>query len=154
MLCVNLSGQSLGDQDVLDFIVDRIEASRIMPSSLCFEVTETAAIADLTNARPFITTLRALGCRFSLDHFGSGLSSFGYLKTLRVDYLKIDGRFVKEIRNDRVDETIVETIQRLGQVMGLKTIAEWVEDAETLEKLRSMNVDYVQGFHVAPPRPL
>ena len=154
MLCVNLSGQSFGDQDVLDFIVDRIEASRIMPSSLCFEITETAAISDLTHALPFITTLRELGCRFSLDHFGSGLSSFGYLKTLRVDYLKIDGRFIKEIRNDRVDETIVETIQRLGQVMGLKTIAEWVEDAETLEKLRAMDVDYVQGFHVAPPRPL
>jgi diguanylate cyclase (GGDEF)-like protein/PAS domain S-box-containing protein len=154
MLSVNLSGQSFSDQDVLDFIVDRIKSSRIMPSSLCFEVTETAAISDLTSALAFITSLRALGCRFSLDDFGSGLSSFGYLKTLPVDYLKIDGRFVEKIPNDRVAETMVEAIHRLGHVMGLKTIAEWVENAETLERLRTMNVDYAQGFHVGPPRPM
>ena len=154
MLSVNLSGQSLSDQDVLDFIVDRIKASRITPSSLCFEITETAAISDFTSALPFIANLRELGCRFALDDFGSGLSSFGYLKTLPVDYLKIDGRFVKEIRTDRVDQTMVEAIHRIGHVMGLKTIAEWVENTETLQKLRNMNVDYVQGFHVGQPLPM
>jgi EAL domain-containing protein (putative c-di-GMP-specific phosphodiesterase class I) len=154
MLSVNMSGQSLSDQDVLDFIVERIKRSRILPSSLCFEITETAAISDFTSALPFMTNLRELGCRFSLDDFGSGLSSFGYLKTLPVDYLKIDGRFVKEIHHDRVDQTIVEAIHRLGHVMGLKTIAEWVEDAETLDRLAAMNVDYAQGFHIAPPKPM
>lgn len=153
-LSVNLSGQSLGDSDVLDFIVERIKDSRIPPSSLCFEITETAAISDLTSALPFITRLKELGCRFALDHFGSGLSSFGYLKTLPVDYLKIDGRFVKDIANDRIDETMVEAIHRLGHVMGLKTIAEWVEDAATLDKLTAMNVDYAQGFHCGRPAPL
>lgn len=154
LLSVNLSGQSLSDEDVLDFIVERIKASKIMPSSLCFEITETAAISDLTSALRFITNLRELGCHFSLDDFGSGLSSFGYLKTLPVDFLKIDGRFVKEIGNDRIDETMVEAIHRLGHVMGLRTIAEWVENAETLEKLIAMNVDYAQGFHVGRPRPM
>jgi len=154
MLSINLSGQSLSDQDVLDFIVDRIKASRIAPSSLCFEITETAAISDFTSALPFIANLRELGCRFALDDFGSGLSSFGYLKTLPVDYLKIDGRFVREIRTDRVDQTMVEAIHRIGHVMGLKTIAEWVENTETLQKLRNMNVDYVQGFHVGQPLPM
>lgn len=153
-LSVNLSGQSLGDPDALDFISERIKDSGIAPSSLCFEITETAAISDLTNALPFMTQLRELGCRFSLDDFGNGLSSFGYLKTLPVDYLKIDGRFVKEIANDRVDETMVEAIHRLGKVMGLKTVAEWVENAETLQKVNAMNIDYAQGFHLGSPRPM
>ncbi|NJD05243.1 MAG: EAL domain-containing protein [Methylococcaceae bacterium] len=154
MLSVNLSGQSFSDQDVLDYIVERIKASRIEPSSLCFEVTETAAISDFTSALPFMTHLRELGCRFALDDFGSGLSSFGYLKSLPVDYLKIDGRFIKDIAQDPIDEAMVEAIHRLGKVMGLKTIAEWVENADTLEKLSAMNVDYAQGFHLAPPRPM
>lgn len=154
VLSVNLSGQSLSDEDFLDFVVDRVRSSQIAPSSLCFEITETAAISDLASALTFITNVKELGCRFSLDDFGSGLSSFGYLKSLPVDYLKIDGRFVKEIVNDRVDETMVEAIQRLGHVMGLETIAEWVENADTLKKLTAMNVDYAQGFHVAPPRPI
>jgi len=153
-LSVNLSGQSLGDPDVLDFIVERIKGSGVAASSLCFEITETAAISDLTNALPFVNHLRQLGCQFSLDDFGSGLSSFGYLKTLPVDYLKIDGRFVKEIATDRIDETMVEAIHRLGHVMGLKTIAEWVENAETLDKLSAINVDYAQGYHLGPPKPI
>jgi EAL domain-containing protein (putative c-di-GMP-specific phosphodiesterase class I) len=135
-------------------VVDRIQSTQIVTTSLCFEITETAAISDLRSALTFITSLKELGCRFSLDDFGSGLSSFGYLKTLPVDYLKIDGRFVKEIVNDRVDEAMVEAIQRLGHVMGLETIAEWVENADTLKKLTAMNVDYAQGFHLAPPRPM
>lgn len=154
VVAVNLSGQSLSDEDFLGYVVDRMRSSRIAPSSLCFEITETAAISDFSKALTFIMHLKELGCRFSLDDFGSGLSSFGYLKNLPVDYLKIDGRFVKEIVNSRVDETMVEAIQRLGHVMGLQTIAEWVEDAQTLDKLTSMKVDYVQGFHMAPPRPM
>lgn len=154
MLSVNLSGQSFSDEDVFDFIVDRIKFSGITPSSLCFEITETAAISDFTGVLPFIATLREIGCRFALDDFGSGLSSFGYLKTLPVDFIKIDGRFVKEITTGRVSETMVEAIHRLGHVMGLKTVAEWVENAETLDKLAAMEVDYAQGFHLGQPRPI
>ncbi len=154
VLSINLSGQSLSNEDFLDFVIDRIRSSQIITASLCFEITETAAISDLRSALTFITNLKELGCRFSLDDFGSGLSSFGYLKTLPVDYLKIDGRFVKEIVNDRVDAAMVEAIQHLGHVMGLETIAEWVENADTLAMLAAINVDYAQGFHVAPPRPM
>lgn len=154
VLAINLSGQSLSNEDFLDFVIDRIRSSQIITASLCFEITETAAISDLRSALTFITNLRELGCRFSLDDFGSGLSSFGYLKTLPIDYLKIDGRFVKEIVTDRVDAAMVEAIQRLANVMGLETIAEWVENADTLAKLTAMHIDYAQGFHVAPPRPM
>ncbi len=154
LLSVNLSGQSLSDENFLDFVVEQIKASHVKTPSLCFEITETAAISDFTRVRAFIATVKELGCRFSLDDFGSGLSSFGYLKNLPVDYLKIDGHFVKEILIDPVDRAMVEAIHRLGHVMSLKSIAEWVENAETLEKLAGMKVDYVQGFHVAAPRPM
>jgi len=154
LLSINLSGQSLSDENFLDFVVEQIKASHVKTPSLGFEITETAAISDFTRVRAFITTLKEFGCRFSLDDFGSGLSSFGYLKNLPVDYLKIDGHFVKEILIDRVDGAMVEAIHRLGHVMGLKSIAEWVENAETLEKLTGMRVDYVQGFHLAVPRPM
>jgi diguanylate cyclase (GGDEF)-like protein/PAS domain S-box-containing protein len=154
VLSVNLSGQSLSDEGFLDFVLDQLGESGVQGSNVCFEITETAAISDLQRALAFITTLRGCGCRFSLDDFGSGLSSFGYLKTLPVDYLKIDGRFVRELVHDRVDEAMVESIQRLGHVMGVETIAEWVEDAATLDRLAAMNVDYVQGFHLGPPRPM
>jgi diguanylate cyclase (GGDEF)-like protein/PAS domain S-box-containing protein len=154
LLSINLSGQSLSDENFLDFVVEQIKANQVKTPSIGFEITETAAISDFTRVRAFITTVKELGCRFLLDDFGSGLSSFGYLKNLPVDYLKIDGHFVKEILNDRVDGAMVEAIHRLGHVMGLKSIAEWVESAETLEKLTGMRVDYVQGFHLAVPRPM
>ncbi len=154
ILAVNVSGQSLSDAGFLDFVLDRLYGSGVPASSLCFEITETAAISDLRRALAFITALREHGCRFSLDEFGSGLSSFGYLKTLPVDYVKIDGRFVRELVHDRVDEAMVESIQRLGHVLGVETIAEWVEDAATLDRLAAMNGDYVQGYHLGLPRPM
>jgi diguanylate cyclase (GGDEF)-like protein/PAS domain S-box-containing protein len=154
LLSINLSGQSLSDENFLDFVVEQIKANQVKTPSIGFEITETAAISDFTRVRAFITTVKELGCRLSLDDFGSGLSSFGYLKNLPVDYLKIDGHFVREILIDRVDRAMVEAIHRLGHVMGLKSIAEWVESAETLEKLTGMRVDYVQGFHLAVPRPM
>ncbi|MBP1600957.1 MAG: diguanylate cyclase/phosphodiesterase with sensor(s) [Acidobacteria bacterium] len=154
LLSINLSGQSLSDENFLDFVVEQIKASHVKTPSIGFEITETAAISDFTRVRAFITTVKELGCRLSLDDFGSGLSSFGYLKNLPVDYLKIDGHFVKEILIDRVDGAMVEAIHRLGHVLGLKSIAEWVENAEILEKLTGMRVDYVQGFHLAVPRPI
>ena len=120
----------------------------------CFEITETAAIANLRAAMVFISTLKARGCRFALDDFGSGLSSFAYLKTLPVDHLKIDGRFIRNMRHDPIDRAMAESIHQIGHVMGLKTIAESVEDTATLEALRTLGVDYAQGFGIAEPRAL
>ena len=150
---INVSGQSLGEAEFLDFVVARLKETGVPPAALCFEVTETAAIADIAHARRFIATLKALGCHFALDDFGSGLSSFGYLQTLPVDYLKIDGRFIKDMVDNPIDRAMVESIHRIGHVMGLKTIAEWVENTATLDILKTMGVDYAQGFGIARPRP-
>lgn len=151
---INLSGQSLADDHFLDFIIDQLEQSGIEAERICFEITETAAITNLSRAMALFSELRKRGCRFSLDDFGSGLSSFGYLKTLPVDYLKIDGAFVKDILDDRIDETMVEAIHKVGHVMELKTIAEFVENDEIAERLREIGVDYAQGYGIAAPEPL
>ncbi len=154
-LCsINLSGQSLGDQRFLQFVMDQFSDGLLPPERFCFEVTETAAIGDLTRATAFINTLRRMGCQFSLDDFGSGLSSFAYLKTLAVDYLKIDGVFVRDIVTNSIDLAMVRSINEIGHVMGKKTVAEFVESAEILEKLREIGVDYAQGYHIAQATPL
>ncbi len=153
-LCsINLSGTSLSDTQMLSFIKEQIAHHRIPPSMLCFEITETAAIANLTRATEFIRELRTLGCRFALDDFGSGLSSFAYLKSLPVDFLKIDGYFVKDMVNDPIDHAMVEAINDIGHVMGMKTIAEFVENEAILTALHSMQVDYAQGYGIGHPRP-
>jgi EAL domain-containing protein (putative c-di-GMP-specific phosphodiesterase class I) len=148
---INLSAQALGDENFLDFVVDNIKTYKQDPSSLCFEITENVALADLKHVANFISTLKELGCRFSMDDFGSGLSSFSYLKDIPLDYLKIDGRLVKDMITDPIDHAMVEAIHNIGHVMELKTIAEWVENEKTMRLLEEMGVDYVQGFWLAKP---
>ncbi len=150
---VNLSGTSIGDETFLSFVQTEAAVARVPYSAFCFEVTETAAVANLSKAVHFISQLRALGCKFSLDDFGAGMSSFGYLKHLPVDYLKIDGGFVKDMLDDPIDRAMVEAINDIGHVMGKKTIAEFVENEQTLEALRQIGVDYAQGYGVAKPAP-
>ena len=151
---INISGQSLGAADFLDFVTEQIDATGVAPRKLCFEITETSAISELAHALRFIDTLKGLGCRFSLDDFGTGLSSFSYLKSLPVDYLKIDGGFVKGLASDEFDQAMVEAVHRIGHIMGLKTIAEWVESDAIVHRLRYIGVDYGQGYALGYPRPL
>ncbi|UCE89097.1 MAG: EAL domain-containing protein [Pseudomonadota bacterium] len=151
---VNISGQSLCEDNFLDYVQQQIAQHRTNPSQLCFEITETSAIVNLTRAMHFIATLKQLGCRFSLDDFGSGLSSFAYLKNLPVDYLKIDGGFIRDIADDPMDRALVESINQIGHVMGIRTIAEYVETPEILAVLREIGVDYAQGYGIVRPVPL
>lgn len=148
---INLSGQSLSDESFLDFVERIFDQTGVDPTKLCFEITETAVIANLARAQRFINALREKGCHFALDDFGSGLSSFGYLRTLPVDYLKIDGQFVRNISDDPIDHSMVEAINQVGHVMGIRTIAEFVEDEATLSALRALGVDYGQGYALHRP---
>jgi diguanylate cyclase (GGDEF)-like protein/PAS domain S-box-containing protein len=151
---INLSGASLGDPSMLAFVRDQLARHDLAPEMLCFEITETAAIANLGLAAHFIRELKAMGCWFALDDFGSGMSSFAYLQSLPVDSLKIAGAFLRHIETDPVEYAMVEAIHRVGHVMRLKTVAEGVESLDTLETLRRIGVDYAQGYAIAEPRPL
>lgn len=148
---VNLSGDSLGDPQLHDFIGAMLEEARVPPTKIGFEITETAAINNLTRANQLIAELRRLGCAFSLDDFGSGVSSFAYLKALTVDWLKIDGLFVSNIVHDRVDFEMVRSITEIGHVMGKKVVAESVENPAVLARLKHIRVDYAQGNALGPP---
>jgi len=150
---INLSGQSISNAQFLKSVIAQIKELNIDPSKICFEVTETAAISNLRAATHFISSLRELGCQFALDDFGSGLSSFGYLKNLKVDYLKIDGIFVKDIADDPIDHAMVKSINDIGHVMGMKTIAEFVESNKIKGMLRKIGVDYAQGYEIGRPQP-
>jgi diguanylate cyclase (GGDEF)-like protein len=152
--CINLSGSSLTDEHLLHYIQGKLVEYGVSPRLVCFEITETATIANMNRALRLISELRARGCRFALDDFGTGLASFAYLKHLPVDFLKIDGTFVKGIAHDPVNLAIVKATNEIGHALGIKTIAECVEDGETLEALRRLGVDYGQGFGIARPRPL
>ncbi len=154
MCAVNLSGQSLSDEKFLQEITDHLSHSEIPAEKICFEITETAAIQNLAKASQFIKTLKRLGCSFALDDFRSGLSSFAYLKSLPVDFVKIDGFFVKDVVKDPVDLAMVKAINDMAHAMGKLTIAEFVEDREILQKLVDLGVDYVQGYGIAKPAPL
>jgi EAL domain-containing protein (putative c-di-GMP-specific phosphodiesterase class I) len=149
---INISGQSLGAADFLDFVTDQIEATRVSARRVCFEITETSAVSELSHALRFMDTLKALGCRFALDDFGTGVSSFSYLKTLPVDYLKVDGGFVRGVVTDTVDLAMVEAVHHVGSIMGIKTVAEWVESEPILLKLRHIGVDYGQGYALGRPK--
>jgi len=151
---VNLSGASINDESFIDFVQAQFTYYQILPSRICFEITETLAIANLNKAASFIRKLKKTGCYFALDDFGSGMSSFAYLKNLPVDYLKIDGSLIKDIVEDAIAYSMVEAISRIATVMKLKTIAEFVENEAIQEKLRVLAVDYAQGYGVAKPKPL
>ena len=153
-ISINLSGQTIGSPDMLKFIIEKMEETGAPAEQIIFEVTETAAIANITSATSFMLTLRGCGFRFSLDDFGSGLSSFTYLKKLPVDFLKIDGAFVRDILSDPVDYAMVRSINELGQLLGKETIAEFVETTGLADELERMGVNYVQGYAFAKPRPL
>ncbi len=153
-VAINLSGQSLAESDFQNFVISKLRSSPIPPGKICFEITETAAIASLSVATVFISKMKVMGCRFALDDFGSGLSSFGYLKNLEVDYLKIDGMFVKDIVHDPIDRAMVKSINEIGQVMGMKTIAEFVENDEIKGMLREIGVNYAQGYGIGKPVPV
>ncbi|WP_024326036.1 EAL domain-containing protein [Thioalkalivibrio sp. AKL19] len=153
-VAINLSGQSLAQESMLEFVTERLQHYAIPPHCIIFEITETAAISHHERAQSLIRTLRYMGCRFSLDDFGSGLSSFGYLKNLPVDFIKIDGSFVRDIAHNAVDSAMVTAIHRVGHVLGLRTIAECVESEATMERLREIGLDFVQGFYLSEPTPL
>lgn len=150
---INISGETVSEAPFADFVREQFERFRVPPGMICFEITETAAIANLNQAVAFITEMRKLGCAISLDDFGSGLSSFTWLKTLHVDYLKIDGAFVRNMADDAIDCAMVETIDRVGKIMGIKTVAEYVEAHGVLDKLREMGVDFAQGYDIHVPEP-
>jgi len=132
-------------------VTDELQTYGIPPEQICFEVTETAAVNHIDRAQRLIHSLRAIGCRFSLDDFGSGLSSFGYLKSLRVDYIKIDGSFVRDVLHDKTSEAVISSIIHLGRKLGIQLTAEWVENDAIKEKVENLGVDYVQGFYASEP---
>ena len=151
---VNLSGASINDDSFIHFLREQFERYNIPPSLICFEVTETAAITNLKKAAQFIAEMRSLGCQFALDDFGSGMSSFAYLKMLPLDYLKIDGCFIQNIVNNRIDTAMVTAIHQIAQVMDIQTVAEFVEDDATLQTVRDLGIGYAQGYGIARPKPL
>lgn len=154
-LCsINLSGHSLGDQGFQNFVLQRFKASGVPPEKICFEITETATITNWSSANKFIAKIKTMNCRFALDDFGSGLSSFAYLKKLDVDFIKIDGIFVKDIAADPIDYAMVKSINEIAKTMGLKTIAEFVETEAALHKLREIGVDFAQGNAIGKPKPI
>ncbi len=154
ILSINLSGASLDRHGVLERIVEEFQRTEVPPERICFEVTETAAVANLSSAIRFINALKGLGCQFALDDFGSGLSSFAYLKSLPVDVLKIDGVFVKDMLDDPIDRAMVKSINEMAHVMGKKTVAEFVENDALIDVLIALGVDYAQGYAVGHPTPI
>ncbi len=151
---INLSGASVGNNQFLKFLIEQFPRYQVPPQSICFEITETAAIANFEQARYFIGELKKIGCSFALDDFGSGLSSFAYLVNLPVNYLKIDGAFVKSVSHNLISQAIVEGFNRIAHAMHLETVAEFVEDEAILEKLREIGVDYAQGYVISHPMPI
>ena len=150
-LAINLSGTSLSEDRFLEFVISELKKQKLPDGAICFEITETAAISNLSRVVHFMQTLKKLGCKFSLDDFGSGLSSFTYLKNLPVDYLKIDGHFIRNVAEDNVDESMVKAISEVGRAMGIETIAERVETKQVLDKLGTLGIGFAQGYFIARP---
>ena len=150
-IAINLSGTSLSEDRFLEYVVDELRTQNLPKGAVCFEITETAAISNLSRVIHFMQALKKLGCLFSLDDFGSGLSSFTYLKNLPVDFLKIDGQFISNVSEDLVDESMVKAISDVGRAMGIETIAERVETKQVLEKLGALGIEFAQGYYIARP---
>ena len=151
---VNLSGASINDKSFPEFVRNLLNRYQLPSGLLCFEITETTAISNLSNAAELMHELKGMGCRFALDDFGTGMSSFAYLKYLPVDFLKIAGVFIKDMANDPMDYAIVDSINRISHILGMRTVAESVEDAGTLTRITEMGLDYAQGYFVAEPEAL
>jgi EAL domain-containing protein (putative c-di-GMP-specific phosphodiesterase class I) len=151
---INLSGNSLNDENLSLYINSKLKEFEIDPKNVCFEITETSAITNLHMAKKLMNDLKSFGCCFALDDFGSGLSSFEYLKNLPVDYLKIDGSFVRDMVNNKIDHAMVAAINQIGHVMNIQTIAEFVENDQIIHKLKKLNVDFAQGYAISYPIPL
>ena len=151
---INLSGTSLGDKSLLGYIREQFAIYSIPPECICFEITETAAIVNLKNTIQLFTALRKLGCSFALDDFGSGMSSFMYLKNFEVDYLKIDGSFVKDMHVNKIDHAMVRSIHSVAEAMNIKTVAEFVENKAILKELKNIGVHYGQGLYLGEPVPI
>jgi EAL domain-containing protein (putative c-di-GMP-specific phosphodiesterase class I) len=153
-VAINISGQTLGDADFLEFVVDCFDHTGANPVDICFEVTESAVVANLDHVRRFIAVLHGMGCEFALDDFGSGLSSFSTLKTLPMDYLKIDGSFIANLAVDTVNQAMVGAMIELSRSLRFRIVAEQVEDQLSLDTVKQMGIDFVQGFIIARPQPL
>jgi diguanylate cyclase (GGDEF)-like protein len=154
VVAINLSGNSINDDEFLAFVRVQLVKFKVPSAHICFEITETAAIHNIEKAGQFIRTLKAEGCQFALDDFGAGSSSFNYLKHLPVDYLKIDGIFVRDIEKDSINRAMVEAVAKIGRVIGIATIAEWVESEAVLDQIRDIGIDFAQGYAVSRPRTL
>ncbi len=144
----------MNDARFLDFVLDELTAAAVVPGAICFEITETAAIANLDRVISFMRALKARGCRFSLDDFGTGLSSLTYLKNLPVDYVKIDGQFVRNVLRDGADECVVESIARMARAFKIHAIAERVESRDVMKRLGELGVSFAQGYFIAVPQPV
>ena len=149
---INISGQTLGDTQFLEFVVECLDRSGIAPAQLCFEMTESAVVANLDHARRFVGVLHGMGCSFALDDFGSGVGSFSNLRTLPMDYLKIDGSFMRNLGRDSVNQAMVAAMIKLARSLDFKVIAEQVEDNASLDMVRQMGVDFVQGYAIGRPQ--
>jgi EAL domain-containing protein (putative c-di-GMP-specific phosphodiesterase class I) len=154
VLGINISATTLNDEQFLDFVIAELAAADLTPGALCLELTESAAMTSLASATHFIDELRGRGCRFSLDDFGSGLSSFIFLKNLPVDFLKLDGQFMHNVAHDHIDRSLVGAIAQIGETMGIRTIAERVDSAEVLARLAEAGIEYAQGHYIGAPQPV
>jgi diguanylate cyclase (GGDEF)-like protein/PAS domain S-box-containing protein len=153
-IAINLSGQSLSEENFLDFVLKKLDRIGPCAINVCFEITETVAVNNLSTALKFIEAIKRYGCKFALDDFGAGVSSFGYLKNLPVDYVKIDGVFIRAIHNNEIDQAMVKAIAEVSSVMGIKTIAEFVENEESFDLLKEIGIDYAQGYWIQKPGPI
>jgi len=153
-LSINLSGQTLGDGEFLEFVVDCLDRTGVAPTQVCFEVTEASVVANLDHARRFIGVLHGMGCQFALDDFGSGLGSFTNLKTLPMDFLKIDGAYMRDLGKDTVNQAMVAAMIKLARTLDFQIIAEQVEDTASLEAARGMGIQYIQGYIIGHPEPM